>query len=84
VQLRGEVLSDFGANCKLFFTKSGDLLVFLRFAPDFVRLGVAFGEILSNSNFDLNNYYEQRNKDYNVFEDILWMERRRARHHAEV
>ncbi len=82
MQLRGEELADFGANCKLFFTKSGDLLVFLGFAPDFVRLGVAFGGTSSNSNAELNNYYEPRDKDCNVFKDILWVERGRARHHA--
>jgi hypothetical protein len=33
----------------LFFTKSGNLSEFIDFTADFIRLGVAFAETLSNS-----------------------------------
>lgn len=48
MQLRGEELSDFEGDCKLFFSKLNDFLVFFLFSMILLKHGVAFVESLGN------------------------------------
>ena len=55
MQLRGEELSDFRGNCKLFFTKNCKFGYFLSFSAYFSGQVVAFGESLGKIEEEFNN-----------------------------